>query len=178
MNNFADYTLCNKDLQEKVQKIVEYARLPNDVTANIVKAGLRILEAAQISDKRKMALAHDLVDLLERLYAKTGQKFQPLISRLAEGALTLPLERLNEWYATAKQIANYYTEMGAEREQTITELLANTNTPEGLRNKIESLRYGELKELMNTKPWQIAGRNGRIGEKVYRTKTTWRTCKE
>ncbi|MEM2916496.1 MAG: hypothetical protein QXT19_04025 [Candidatus Woesearchaeota archaeon] len=178
MNDFADYTLCNKNLQEKVQRIVEYARLPNDVTTKIVKAGLRILEAAQISDKRKMALANDLVDLLERLHAKTGQKFQPLITRLAEGALTLPPERLNEWYATAKQIANRYTEINQEKEQTITELLINTDTPEGLRDKIESLRYGELKELIDTKPWQISGRNGRMGEKVYRTKTNWKTCKE
>ncbi|MEM4266293.1 MAG: hypothetical protein QXX65_04430 [Candidatus Woesearchaeota archaeon] len=170
------YPLCSKVLQERVYRIAENARLPKDLTADLIKAGRLFLSSS--AEHKPRISANDLVDLLEMLYAKTGTQFVPIIKRLTYGALSVPEERLREWYATARQIANFYTSITPEEKEKIGETLATSESPDSLRTKVESLHQEEIRQLLANQPWKSAGRNGRTGEHAYRTRSTWNTGKE
>jgi len=175
----SDYCPCSKALQDRVYRVANDANLPDDLRSNIMRAGQRILTSRIAQSNRKRITADELVDLLERLYAKTGTQFTPIITRLAHGALSIPEERLREWYATARQIANSYTTITPEQQKEIGNALAVSDDPDGLRNKILAYHQEELKTVLETHPLQIATRrNGRPSQCMAKTKSTWRTGKE
>ncbi len=179
MGKCPDYGFCNKELQQRVYKVAEDAKLPKDLTDNIIKAGLMILQSKTTHTKEEKITANELVDLLEILYVKTGPQFKPVITRLAYGALSVPEEMLREWYATARQIANFYTTITPDEQKKIGDVLAASESPDSLRSEVTALHQEELMILLKERPSQTASiRNGRSSEHALRTKSTWRTGKD
>ncbi len=180
MDDFVrDYSLCSKELQQRVYKVAEDAKLPKDLTDSIIKAGLMILQSKPTHTKEEKITANELVDLLEILYAKTGPQFKPVITRLAYGVLSVPEERLREWYATARQIANLYTKITPDEQKKIGNVLAASESPDRLRSGVNALHQEELRMLLREHPSQTASiRNGRSSEHALKTRSTWRTGKE
>jgi hypothetical protein len=180
MSDFVgDYGLCNKELQDRVYRVAQDAKLPKALTADIVKAGLMMLQAKPSQERETKITANELVDLLEMLYAKTGTQFTPIITRLAHGALSVPEERLREWYATARQIANLYTTITPAEQKKIGDALTASESPDSLRSRVTALHQEEVRIMLKEHPSMSASiRNGRASEHVIRTKSTWRTGKE
>ncbi|MEM4240320.1 MAG: hypothetical protein QXM31_03690 [Candidatus Woesearchaeota archaeon] len=179
MNDFtSEYTACSNALLGRVYKVAEDAKLPKYLTEDIVKAGRLILQSKSAQQKEVRITANELVDLLERLYAKTGQQFMDIIKRLAHGALSVPEERLREWYATAMQIANFYTRITPEEQKRIGDVLSESESPDSLRNRVTALHQEEVMKLLKEHPSLSASRNGRASDHAHRTKSTWRTGKE
>ncbi len=172
-----DYVPCSRDIYQRVYKVATDAKLQKDLTRNIIIAGMRIIQSTGAQQKKTRITPNHLVDLLELLYAKTGNQFTPIITRLANGALSVPEERLREWYATAQQIANFYTRITPEEQKRIGDVLSESESPESLRDRVTAMHQEDVMRLLKEHSSSARGRNGRVSENIFPTKSRWITGK-
>ncbi len=174
-----DYRLCTSELERRVYKVAEDAKLPEELTRNIINAGKRMLQSKPVHSRDARITANDLVDLLEMLYAKTGPQFVPIIKRLAEGALSVPAEKLRDWYTFARQVSSVYTNITPQEQKRISDALSASESPDILRRGVAAIHHEEIRRILEEHPSLAAvKRNGRISEHASRTKSPWNMGKE